>query len=429
MKINDVTKCVKDSLTDSYFWPEMVEDGEDVIFTINDNDAFCRKLILKGVTGIPIEKYGYILRDCEIEQRNNLYCIRGVLEEPFDETSEEFSLCFTEAEESVEVYNCIKGNLFYENPWRYIQDIAELIVMKSELTGEYYNKQEKELLPLLKELCATQYNPKAYRNTLDLCDKKKESEWRDLYKKLQDSQKEYKDKVTEICEEKTLLEIRKEIEDILKQHGYEGQYPDFEKRGNIKGFHLEKSYDMTYLVGNEKNVLHRIHCMESLEEPEYLIIQFLAGTAFLKDDETEDIYGCLFNAKGKRLFYTVYAYIRLDEKDSRIITEELEDAIRIAVKKTELKRLTKKERIQYRGIANGSGIKEFLNVFLIGGGLYGIFMTIGMMLFTIVLSAICGQADEIPSMIMELPWWLVLAIGWIGFGGLMGILTVLADRK
>jgi hypothetical protein len=32
-------------------------------------------------------------------------------------------------------------------------------------------------------------------------------------------------------------------------------------------------------------------------------------------------------------------------------------------------------------------------------------------------------------MIMELPWWLVLAIGWIGFGGLMGIITVLADRK
>ena len=37
--------------------------------------------------------------------------------------------------------------------------------------------------------------------------------------------------------------------------------------------------------------------------------------------------------------------------------------------------------------------------------------------------------DGIPEMLKTMPWGLLLAIGWIGFGGAMGIVEVLAHRK
>ncbi len=68
-------------------------------------------------------------------------------------------------------------------------------------------------------------------------------------------------------------------------------------------------------------------------------------------------------------------------------------------------------------------------IFLIGGGMFGIAMTLIMMLFCIISTAAFGWFADIPEMLKEMPWGLPLAIGWIGFGGAMGIVEVLAHRK
>ena len=71
----------------------------------------------------------------------------------------------------------------------------------------------------------------------------------------------------------------------------------------------------------------------------------------------------------------------------------------------------------------------FLQMFLIGGGMFGIAMTLIAMLLCIITTAAFGFFSDIPKMLAEMPWGLFLAIAWIGFGGAMGIIEVLAHRK
>ena len=68
-------------------------------------------------------------------------------------------------------------------------------------------------------------------------------------------------------------------------------------------------------------------------------------------------------------------------------------------------------------------------VFLIGGGMFGIAMTLIMMLLCIITTAAFGLVADIPEMLKIMPWGLLLTIGWIGFGGAMGIVEVLAHRQ
>ena len=71
----------------------------------------------------------------------------------------------------------------------------------------------------------------------------------------------------------------------------------------------------------------------------------------------------------------------------------------------------------------------FCWIFLIAGGMFGIAMTLIMMLLCIIVTATFGLFSDIPEMLREIPWVLLLAIGWIGFGGAMGIVEVLVKRK
>ena len=261
-----------------------------------------------------------------------------------------------------------------------------------------------------------------------LCQKQCEPLWREIYNKIAESQAEYPNKVDSLCNKELLMSVRNDIQALMESKGYIGTYPDFVKDGVLNGIHLEHSYNMTYFVGMEKRAQYHVHCYESFEENDYLTIQFLCGAAFLKKDEQEtDIYDCLFNAKGRRLFHTVHHYIPL-QPEEEAKPDNLETSVTIAVKKTECIKLTKSEQKEYYGkLIPGWGM--FWWVFLIGGGMFGIAMTLIMMLLCIITTAAFGLFADIPEMLKTMPWGLLLAIGWIGFGGAMGIVEVLAHRK
>jgi hypothetical protein len=346
--------------------------------------------------------------------------------------------------------------------------------MKADLPGDYCNAEEKELLPLIKEIVALEYwmqlpeqelfsfselkklarqygynkaaimlgkletikpdDSKFYKTvkklTMLLCQKQYEPLWREIYNKIAKSQTEYPNKVDSLCDKELLMSVRRDIQTLMQSKGYIGTYPDFVKDGVLNGIHLERSYDMTYFVGMEKRAQYHIHCCESFEENDYLTIQFLCGTAFFKKSEAGmdvDIYDCLFNAKGRRLFHTMHHYIPLKtEEDNE--ADNLETSISIAVKKAECIKLTKAEQKEYYGKMI-TGWEMFWWVFLIGGGMFSITMTLIMMLLCIITTAAFGLFADIPEMLKTVPWGLLLAIGWIGFGGAMGIIEVLARRK
>ena len=116
---------------------------------------------------------------------------------------------------------------------------------------------------------------------------------------------------------------------------------------------------------------------------------------------------------------------RHDGKEQR---QTVDKFTKIAIKKAELKRLTKAER-QAANIYAYSDLSVFLSAFIIMGGLFGIFMTLGFMLIEVAVTAIVGLANQIPELFMTTPWWLIFAACWVMFGGAMGVVQIIGKRK
>ncbi len=474
--VNEAAKSALKKLLELEFWREIKAVGSDIKIITDDTPAFRRILTLKNVDAIPMGKEGHYCRNLGmvLQKEQNRFCFYGELEDPVEETTESFALTFENADVEIEVYNsCNNMNMiFLENPWEFLCTISFAIGIKADLPGDYCNAKEKELLSLIKEIVALEYwmelpeqelfsfgelkrmthkygynkaeimlgkletikpGDNSFYKTVEkliaiLCQKQCEPLWREIYNKIAQSQDEYPNKVDSLCDKELLMSVRNDIQTLMESKGYLGTYPDFVKDGVLNGIHLEHSYNMTYFVGMKKRAEYHIHCYESFEENDYLMIHFLCGTALLKKEEQKtDIYDCLFNAKGRRLFHTVQHYILLQaEEDSE--ADNLETSVTIAVKKAECIRLNKAEQKEFYGmVIPGWGM--FWRVFLIGGGMFGIAMTLIMMLLSIITTAAFGMFADIPEMLKTMPWGQLLAIGWIGFGGAMGIVEVLAHRK
>ena len=473
--MDEAAKSALKKLLELEFWPEITAVGSDIKIVTDDTPAFRRILTLKNADAVPMGKEGYCCQNLGmvLKKEQNRFCFYGEIEDPAKEFAIPFALTFENVEVEVEIYNSCNNITFWENPWDFLRTISFAIGMKADLPGDYCNAKEKELLPLIKEIVALEYwmelpeqelfsfgelkrlahqygynkakillgkletikpGDSAFYKTLKkliaiLCQKQCEPLWREIYNKIAESQTVYPNKVDSLCDKDLLASVRNDIQVLMESKGYIGTYPGFVKDGVLDGIHLEHSYNMTYFVGMEKRVQYHIRCCESFDENDYLTIQFLCGTAFLKKCEAEmdvDIYDCLFNAKGRRLFHTVHHYIPLQAEEGNE-ADNLETSVTIAVKKAECIKLTKAEQKEYGRLL--PGWRMFGWVFLIGGSMFGIAMTLIMMLLCIITTAAFGLFADIPEMLKTMPWGLILAISWIGFGGAMGIVEVLAHRK
>lgn len=469
----DVKSALWEMLQQSY-WSSAEWKGEDLEIIVEDNPSFRRTVVLKDADAVPDNIESFILDNLGLTLNlgKMRYCIYGEIEDVIEDSITPFEMTFSNAEVKVQVYNSIESVTFWDNPWDYLRTISFGIGQKSYLPGDYCNAKEKELLPLIKEIVKLEYwmelpevecvsftelkaltekyghgkitellsqteHQKPGSNTYNrnvkriialLCNKRCETLWRDIFEKLKESQKEYPYKVEMCCSTELLNETRMNIQKLMERHGYSGTYPDFAKKGSVRGIKLEQSYDMSYFIGMEKRAMYRIHCLESLEEPGYFTVQFLCGTAFLKKNEqVEDIYSCLFNAKGRRLYHLMHYYVKLFD-DSDVKEDDLETSVTIAVKKTECIKLTRKEKKEYYGNTM-PGIGMFLFWLIFGGGFFGILSNALMILVGIIMLVIFGEYREIPSLFTELPWGRFMLFSGIAFGEIMGLIEVLAKRK
>ena len=251
-----------------------------------------------------------------------------------------------------------------------------------------------------------------------LNDAKCESLWRELYELVADTQAEYTDKMLSY-DQKKLNNIRSEIEECFHDLGYEGKYPTFVKKGALKGIRLEESYDQSYFVGREKYAQYMVECREILYG-DMLHIQFICGTAFLKKSETvPDIYSCCFNKKGRRIFKKfLWDAAEMDA---------LPQYVTIAAKRAECTKLNKKEK-GLLGNTAGSWL-YFALMFLFMGGMFAVLFTAAMFLFFCGLTAVLDGFGTMMEMIKEFPWWLMLVMSFVGFGGAMTIVDIKAKNK
>lgn len=388
-----------------------------------------------------------------------------------EDTEEPFAVRFTEAKVEISLYRADEL-LFGGTPWEHLSQIAADILEKWHLPGNHFNNLEKEHFPLIVELSKLSYWARiperyqkcgfptlkekcvrfGYSKPLSLLERietgmaagqdterltrrliallnhqKYEPLWRELFTLLQTTQEGYPSRREHCCAPAALQEARALVQEQMEALGYEGQYPDFFKRGAIRRLRLAESYDISYFAGLTKRAAFHIHCTEVMTKNGFFL-EFLCGAELLrKGEEPKDIYSCLFFAKGHRFFQAINYQYDIEDSDAKDLKQELPVYARVAAKKAELAPLTKQERIAIHGF-DGS-LSLFFPVFFLMGGLFAIFMTLGMMLLPVIFALLDGQPQAIPSMIAEIPWWALFLFCWVGFGGAMGFITVLSKRK
>ena len=157
--VDKAAKSALKKLLELEFWPEIKVVGSDIKIITDDTPAFRRILTLKNADAVPMGKEGYYCQNLEmvLKKEQNRFCFYGELEDPVEELATPFALTFENAEAEIEVYNSCNNMTFWENPWDFMRTISFAIGMKADLPGDYCNAEEKELLPLIKEIVALEY--------------------------------------------------------------------------------------------------------------------------------------------------------------------------------------------------------------------------------------------------------------------------------
>ncbi len=343
-----------------------------------------------------------------------------------DEEPKNIDFYFSNPVARCEVFNCCE---IVGQPWDCLALMADAIVEKAELSLSLCNQQEIELLPVLKDLKDLNFENIdsvkevfAVQKQVELMnDAKSEDVWRGIYSQIAQSQKEYPTKVQAFADEKRLNQLRKEIETRLLLEGYSGKYPTFYKQGDMKGMHLANSYGMSYFVGMKKQVGYFIHCVEDLVFDE-LVISFVSAADLTKGNKCKDIYSCMFNDNGKRLFQiTVFS----DGKD------DLALSLNTAMKRAQCKPLDKNEKKQ-EGMESKASLKKFLFWLVFAGGFFAILLWLLFIPCIYVFLMILGERMSFLSfcqLFSGMPFVALFALTWIGFGGAMGLIQILSERK
>lgn len=446
------------------------EDSYAIIH-VQDCEGFVCKLMLTEATGIPEKAYDSLnFYDIQADgQGRYVLTGEGVFWE--DDTTEPFTIGFAAASVAISCFRTDTSVVLYDHSfWNYLTQVAEQIRSKHFLPGDYQNEQEKALLPLLTEItqmrfryatdlpvtdfsCIKGYFSKyGYTELTRMIDrmialpedsskrqkmadkiikclsyKKYEPMCREIMALIQQSQMQYPEKISQYCDSDLLTEIRISIQRQMEEKGYSGQYPDYIKKGAIKGIRLVEAFDEIYFIGPEKNVAHHIHCTETYINGQ-LTVHFQCGTQCLRrKEEPGDAYSCMFRDQGRRLLcaakYEIDKAKHIDE-DER---EKLSQILNIAVKQAERIKLTKEEWETLMGFPFPWGYL-FWTFFLVGGGFFSVFMTLVFFVITILLTVVFTGFAMVPEVVIAVPWFRILLLTWILFGGIMGLVTVLAKR-
>ncbi len=455
-------------------WPSVTRHGNDLEINVDGTEAYRRRLFLRGVEGIPEggeeELFGAI--EFTLTKDDDRYCLSGEVFDAMIDDYRGYRFTFETADAVTEVFNAINSICLWDHPWNFLITAASGIVAKAYLPGDHCNDEELSMLPLLTEIAAlddwdelpddfpftfptlkalatkhrcevlvplfdelgkkepnsTEYTGLVQKIITRLCDQNVEPLWREVFDQICASQVGYPDKASECCPTPILLSTREAIQSHMEALGFTGKYPNFVKEGALTGVHLEDSYESTYILGPKARMVSRIHCIETVIDRE-LTVQFLCGTALLNpDEEAGDIYSCLFNSVGQRLFHHTEYSVLLYEPDFEYTPQELSLCVSVAAKKAQLQRLTKDEMHTYSGMREAS-LRTFLLFLIVIGGVFGLAMTAVFMLLTMLISSCIGGADAMHTAMSAIPWGYVLLFCWLAYGGTMSIITTLSKRK
>ncbi len=452
-----------------YSPPQLI--GTDVILEIDHTDFVNCQLHLCNVTGMPdIKTEEYLMFDHSmLQHQNHSFVLQGYIESFETDTVRPFSIRFTDAKTRYNVFR-IQPDFSNRTPWDVLSELAQHCMQKYVLSPTFCNEQEMALLPMLAEILQltapyvlpTEYQSSSYQILKTLSKKhgfsgllskwaaieqytksnKKrklqrcqhqllaklntdtfEPLWREIYQSFSASQSCYPAETERCCDPDFLHQIRTKIQQLVTSHGYTGSYPDFIKCDRTQGFHIAVGYDdQTYLVRNQTKAAFHIHCTETCMD-NVLYVTFCCGTELLKKGQQPgDIYSCLFHTKGQR--YIRYISPGGLTPDSKNVPQTLNTYAQIAVKKAELKRLTRTELAEYPHPRTSPWYILFLAFF--GGGLFTLLFWPLFLLFCMLITqdSLLNIWESLKNSFV----WLI-TFTWVGFGGSMGVIFALGNHK
>lgn len=460
----------------------IVSSGSDALLIINNVGGIECKLILQNAENLPEQNYDFAEFTGEFIEKNSDGYTLKFSAHAFDDDDNETSLpCAVHFKGTVLQTDVYKAEVSYPRgvtPWLHLYSLAVCIINKAELSESLLNAQEKALLPLSYELAnllernsiesvlndpppfegfpnlkkmVTDYHfddllpmilnlenvfytEKRAKTAIRLHKQLNLKRYEPLFQAINGAflraQAEYQTKADHCVPQDTLLKVRRSVTDYFAAVGYSGQYPDFTKRGDIKGLKCVENYGTSYLIGHEKNAVFRIHCTEMCADDGSLSIEFLAGTELLHKEELPgNIYSCMFNSKGRRFCkYYIFEFVKSDGTLAPI--ENRQTALEVVVKSTQLQRLTISEQRLMDGSSETSpaGITGTA-VFLGMGLLFGFFMMLGFMAIEALTCLFFGDFAQFPTLFFETPWWAVFLGCGVPFGAIMGLLSSISIKR
>lgn len=204
-------------------------------------------------------------------------------------------------------------------------------------------------------------------------------------------------------------------------NGYLGTYPSYQKQAFQKFIPAITNFKNTYTIFRENaNII--VECSDYCYDDNG-VITFHVSTLFGKPNPSYDKYSCLFAKDGKGFARTNFLSYSIDENKQIIPISNTELTIQAICKSIEFKHLNKQEN---EAIGNTRGFEVFASIFkiwLIASLLFGLFMTVGMMLVELIICLIFGEMAGFGELFLETPWWAIFLGGWLGFATLMSIAT------
>lgn len=430
----------------------VVKDGDNFVITYLDYSSFRKSLIFHNVFCEREEIEFQSVNWYELTESDGKYYLEMALS-----NQDELEFCmitFDSVSTNTEVFNAM-NTIVFDNPWNYLSCVCEDILKKNEYAPEIINEEEKELLTLTEAVTNIPYSfyVAEYINRNDealeafvslakslqienitvdkikkgritqkyLSDVKYEVLWTFIYDKLVSSQKDYPSKIEKLCDENKFSSARNKITKIIKSAGFEGEYPDFYKRGAILKPVAIKSYGTDYITFGEKDVTHYIKCVES--DSDDFNVYFICGFVSNKTRKVynPDGFSAMFSAKGKRYYNTVV--YEADNEDSSL-DATAEAAVKIAL----LEKLTKEEKVKF-GTGNSGYLKFFLFMFIFCSISFGLLFSLGMMMFeTVMLWVENGSFSEAMAEVLEFPWVSFGVTAGVAFGTFVTLAMAIIKR-
>lgn len=453
--------------------PCLCARGDELLLCVESGVGVDRTLVLRRAVcdpaDLPDRRVVYLDPDAlTLELDGDGFSLRGDAEPHGQDATFPFSIRFAAA--GVRIISLHAAEMsFYDDPWGDLELLCMAVLNKYDVCPDCLNARETALLPLAGEIARLHWAaalPEEFatgrfpllreklqgagRELLPLLDrveanfsddrkksraleklhrrlnrKRYEPLWRELHAPLAASQDGYPVSAPLFWDESDFDEKRRAVAALLHARGYAGDYPHFVKTGKIRGLHLARSHNVSYLVGAGRRAAFHIFCTENCLYG-YPEIEFHCGTQLLKKGEAPgDIYACQFDTRG-RSFGGLVAYSWGEADADEASPLDLAQTVAVAAKKAELSRLTKQERRAVGEVGGGFSLTVFLLGFLVGGGLFGLGMT-AVLLVGALLTLLFLGPQAIPQMLTEIPWPGIFLLAGGLFGLAFGILEAI-DR-